>query len=167
VSPASQSNGAFSHLNLLSCAAQELLAAQLIQALSDIFRENALPLYLRPYEVLVTSNRTALIELVPDSLSVHTIKAKSPPGSALSDHFFAKFGRGTPACLAAQRAFTESMAGYSIACYLLQIKVRLCLGVHITARPADTPVCACLACSEPPTRSFHSKSCKYCNACMV
>lgn len=74
-------------------------------------------------QVLVTSNRTALIELVPDSLSVHTIKAKSPPGWSLSDHFFAKFGRGSPACLAAQRAFAESMAGYSIACHLLQIKV--------------------------------------------
>ncbi|EIE18937.1 phophatdylinositol 4-kinase [Coccomyxa subellipsoidea C-169] len=103
---------------------QELLAAQLIRALADIFQESSLPLYLRPYEVLVTSNRTALIELVPDSLSVHTIKAKSAPGASLSDHFFAKFGRGTAACLAAQRAFAESMAGYSIACYLLQIKDR-------------------------------------------
>jgi len=51
--------------------AQELLAAQLIRAFADIFAESGLPLQLRPYEVLVTSNRTALIELVPDSLSVH------------------------------------------------------------------------------------------------
>ena len=50
---------------------QELLAAQLIRAFADIFADSGLPLQLRPYEVLVTSNRTALIELVPDSLSIH------------------------------------------------------------------------------------------------
>lgn len=55
---------------------QELLAAQLIQAFAHIFSESCLPLYLRPYEVLVTSSRTALIEVVPDSLSIHTIKVQ-------------------------------------------------------------------------------------------
>lgn len=52
------------------------------------------------------------------------IKARSRPGTSLADHFFAKFGRGTPACQAAQRAFAESMAAYSLVCYFLQIKVR-------------------------------------------
>jgi hypothetical protein len=41
--------------------------------------------------VLVTSNRTALIEMVPDTLSLHQLKAKSPVGTSLADHFFAKF----------------------------------------------------------------------------
>jgi len=54
-------------------------------------QESQLPLYLRPYEVLVTSNRTALIEMVPDTLSLHQLKAKSPIGTSLADHFFAKF----------------------------------------------------------------------------
>ncbi len=74
--------------------------------------------------MLVTSNRTALIELVPDALSIHTVKARCAPGASLADHFFAKFGRGGPQCEAAQRAFAESLAGYSLVCYLLQIKVR-------------------------------------------
>ena len=54
-------------------------------------QESQLPLYLRPYEVLVTSNRTALIEMVPDTLSLHQLKAKSPIGTSLADHFFAKY----------------------------------------------------------------------------
>lgn len=104
--------------------AQELLAAQLIQTFADIFHDCSLPLYLRPYEVLVTSNRTALIELVPDSLSLHTVKAKAAAfAPSLSELFFALFPRGSPACEVAQRAFAESMAGYSLVCYLLQIKV--------------------------------------------
>ena len=58
-------------------------------------------------------------------LSIHTIKSRSPPGTSLSDHFFAKFGRsGTPECTTAQRRFTESLAAYSLICYLLQIKDR-------------------------------------------
>lgn len=36
---------------------QELLALQLIKVFGDIFREAGLPLWVRPYEVLVTSNR--------------------------------------------------------------------------------------------------------------
>ncbi|PNH10748.1 Phosphatidylinositol 4-kinase beta 1 [Tetrabaena socialis] len=69
--------------------------------------------------------RTALIEMVPNTLSIHTIKSRSPPGTSLSDHFFAKFGRpGSAGCTAAQRRFTESLAAYSLICYLLQIKDR-------------------------------------------
>ena len=66
-------------------------------------------------------NRTALIELIPDSLSIHTVKHRSPPGSTFSDHFFAKFVKGSPGCIAAQRKFTESLAAYSIITYLLQV----------------------------------------------
>jgi hypothetical protein len=40
--------------------------------------------------VLVTSNRTALIEMVPNAPSIHAIKAKSPPGTSLREHFAAK-----------------------------------------------------------------------------
>ena len=56
-----------------------------------LLQEAELDLWLRPYEVLVTSNRTALIELIPDSLSIHTIKAKSPPGTSVVDHFHAMY----------------------------------------------------------------------------
>eukprot|EP00955_Chlamydomonas_euryale_P108282 365835-Chlamydomonas_euryale.AAC.7 len=49
--------------------------------------------------------------------------ARAPRGRRRSDHFFAKFVAGTPQCLEAQRAFTESLAGYSIITYLLQVGV--------------------------------------------
>ncbi len=50
-------------------------------------------------------------------------QAKGPANASLSDHFFAKFRRGSVECKAAQRAFAESMAAYSLVCYFLQIKV--------------------------------------------
>lgn len=103
---------------------QELLAMQLISTFHEVFAEAQLPLWLRPFEVLVTSNRTALIEMVPNAPSIHAIKAKRPPGTSLRDHFAAEFGEGTPLFKRAQRNFVESMAAYSLVCYLLQIRDR-------------------------------------------
>ncbi|KAL4457452.1 hypothetical protein ABPG75_012317 [Micractinium tetrahymenae] len=104
---------------------QELLAMQLIRAFHEIFAEAQLPLWLRPYEVLPTSNRTALIEVVPNAPSIHALKSKCPPGTSLRDHLLARHGgAGTPSFLRAQRCFAESLAAYSLVCYLLQIKDR-------------------------------------------
>jgi hypothetical protein len=43
-------------------------------------------------------------------------------GVSLSEHFFAKWPRGSPECLAAQRRFVESLAGYSLIMHLLQVR---------------------------------------------
>ncbi|KAK9162615.1 hypothetical protein Syun_003517 [Stephania yunnanensis] len=53
---------------------QEHLAVQLVSHFYDIFQEAGLPLWLRPYEVLVTSSYTALIETIPNTASIHSIK---------------------------------------------------------------------------------------------
>eukprot|EP00775_Hariotina_reticulata_P003444 gene3444-3715_t len=137
---------------------QELLALQLIREFRDIWAAAGIPLWVLPFEVLVTSSNTALIQLIADATSIHTIKARTstalvgtaansssrnlphgaaaatiPAGSAgtgtkgcvsLSDHFFAMWPRGSPECLAAQRRFVESLAGYSLMMHLLQVKDR-------------------------------------------
>jgi hypothetical protein len=38
----------------------------------DIYQEAGLPLWLRPYEVIVTSAYTALIETIPDTVVIST-----------------------------------------------------------------------------------------------
>ncbi|PIM97853.1 1-phosphatidylinositol 4-kinase [Handroanthus impetiginosus] len=103
---------------------QEHLAVQLISHFYDIFQEAGLPLWLRPYEVLVTSSYTALIETIPDTASLHSIKSRFPNISSLRDFFVAKYQENSPAFKLAQRNFVESMAGYSLVCYLLQVKDR-------------------------------------------
>ncbi|XP_022133226.1 phosphatidylinositol 4-kinase beta 1 isoform X2 [Momordica charantia] len=99
---------------------QEHLAVQLISHFYDIFQEAGLPLWLRPYEVLVTSSYTALIETIPDTASLHSIKSRYPGISSLRDFFVAKYEENSPSFKLAQRNFVESMAGYSLVCYLLQ-----------------------------------------------
>ncbi|KAJ6991158.1 phosphatidylinositol 4-kinase beta 1-like [Populus alba x Populus x berolinensis] len=103
---------------------QEHLAVQLISHFYDIFQEAGLPLWLRPYEVLCTSSYTALIETIPDTASIHSIKSRYPNVTSLRDFFVAKFGENSPSFKLAQRNFVESMAGYSLVCYLLQVKDR-------------------------------------------
>ncbi|KAL6286772.1 hypothetical protein ACE6H2_011162 [Prunus campanulata] len=103
---------------------QEHLAVQLISHFYDIFQEAGLPLWLRPYEVLVTSSYTALIETIPDTASLHSIKSRYPDITSLRDFFVAKYQENSPSFKLAQRNFVESMAGYSLVCYLLQIKDR-------------------------------------------
>ncbi|VFQ74070.1 unnamed protein product [Cuscuta campestris] len=103
---------------------QEHLAVQLISHFYDIFQEAGLPLWLRPYEVLVTSSYTALIETIPDTASLHSIKSRYSNITSLRDFFVAKYQENSPTFKLAQRNFVESMAGYSLVCYLLQVKDR-------------------------------------------
>lgn len=103
---------------------QEHLAVQLVAHFYDIFQEAGLPLWLRPYEVLVTSSYSALIETIPDTASIHSIKSRFPSITSLRDFFVAKYQENSPSFKLAQRNFVESMAGYSILCYLLQVKDR-------------------------------------------
>lgn len=104
---------------------QELLAIQLAQTFSHIYSDAGLPLWLRPFEVIATSTTSAFIEAVTDAPSIHAIKSRAPRGTSLRQHFEAKCGGGgTPAFRTAQRNFVESLAGYSILTYILQVKDR-------------------------------------------
>ncbi|KAF9678995.1 hypothetical protein SADUNF_Sadunf07G0094100 [Salix dunnii] len=81
---------------------QEHLAVQLISHFYDIFQEAGLPLWLRPYEVLCTSSYTALIETIPDTASIHSIKSRYPNVTSLRDFFVAKYGENSPSFKLAQ-----------------------------------------------------------------
>jgi len=107
---------------------QELLSMQLIRTFQSIFQEAGLPLWLRPYDILVTSNLTALIEMIPNAPSIHNVKSSfANQDMTLRGHFLDKYGLNgerTPAFDAAQNNFVESMAGYSLLCYVLQLRDR-------------------------------------------
>ncbi len=113
-----------------------------------MLQEAQLPLWLRPYEVLVTSNRTALIELIPDSLSIHTIKAKSPPGASLRDHFIARHGQVNRASLTCPTGIVQSSYHHQLksnfavwtectCMYLHCLPVRICI-VFLSASVLST-----------------------------
>lgn len=102
---------------------QELLAYQVLTELQAIWKIERVPIWVRPYKIVVTSNDSGMIEPVTDTVSLHQIK-KNYNGSLL-DYFTAEFGDvNSEEFLEARRNFVQSCAGYSIVCYLLQVKDR-------------------------------------------
>mmetsp|Transcript_11841 Transcript_11841/g.13026 ORF Transcript_11841/g.13026 Transcript_11841/m.13026 type:complete len:673 (+) Transcript_11841:137-2155(+) len=101
---------------------QEQLAVQLLRQFEKIFKESKLPLYVRPYRILATSNSVGIIETIPDTISIHQLKASAP---TIREHFLEKYGGAdSEEFKIAQRNFAESLAAYSIICYLMQVKDR-------------------------------------------
>lgn len=103
---------------------QELLAVQLIKRLKKIFDEANLSLYLRPYEIIITSHSSGYLEWVPNAISIDSIKK-----TLLNEQktwTFAEFfeRRFIYTYEEWQKNFVESLAGYSFLCYLFNIKDR-------------------------------------------
>lgn len=105
---------------------QEMFAQRLIQEFSRIFGRAGIQVWLRAYQIISTSSDSGLIETVTDAISIDSIKKKSPDVvTTLQDYFIARFGgRGSQGYKRAVRNFVQSMAGYSIVQYLLNIKDR-------------------------------------------
>lgn len=104
---------------------QEMFAQRLIQEFSHIFIKAKLPLRLQPYNIIATSSEAGLIETLYDAKSIDSIKKDTPNVVTLQDYFIGRFGgRGSSGYKKAVKAFVQSMAGYAVVSYLLNIKDR-------------------------------------------
>ena len=102
---------------------QEQLASQLIYRMALILARENVPVWLCPYEILATTDRGGIIEAIPDTISIASLKKNDPNFSCLKDFFISYFD--TVDSLADAKAnFCESLAAYSMVCYFLQIKDR-------------------------------------------
>ncbi|KAM4661911.1 phosphatidylinositol 4-kinase beta isoform 2-T3 [Discoglossus pictus] len=102
---------------------QELLAFQVLKQLQSIWEQERVPLWIRPYKILVISADSGMIEPVVNAVSIHQVKKQSQ--LSLLDYFLQEHGSyTTEAFLTAQRNFVQSCAGYCLVCYLLQVKDR-------------------------------------------
>ncbi|KAF8643783.1 hypothetical protein AX16_008802 [Volvariella volvacea WC 439] len=102
---------------------QDILALQVIAMFKNIYTSLGLTLYLFPYRVIATAPGCGVIDVVPNATSRDEMgRAKV---NSLIDFFKAKYGG--PDTVEFQKArlnFIQSMAAYSVACYILQIKDR-------------------------------------------
>ncbi|KAH3681021.1 hypothetical protein WICMUC_000002 [Wickerhamomyces mucosus] len=116
---------------------QEAFATQIIQAMSTIWKNTNVSVWVKRMRILITSNNTGLVETITNALSVHSIKkaltklsiesGENPKGtiSTLVEHFERSFGdKDSQKYRRAQENFAQSLAAYSVICYLLQIKDR-------------------------------------------
>ncbi|KAK7038059.1 hypothetical protein R3P38DRAFT_3311292 [Favolaschia claudopus] len=102
---------------------QDVLALQVIAMFKNIFTSVGLTLYLFPYRVTATAPGCGVIDVVPNATSRDEMgRAKV---NDLLDFFVAKYGgQDTVTFQQARLNFIQSMAAYSVACYILQIKDR-------------------------------------------
>ena len=99
---------------------QESIIIHLINTLSRIFRRENLHVYLRELDFILLSKTSAMIEWIPNSHSIHALKSIFNEKNLYSIYrtmFSANFEES-------QKNFVESLAGYSLVCYILQIKDR-------------------------------------------
>ncbi|XP_066021299.1 phosphatidylinositol 4-kinase beta-like [Pocillopora verrucosa] len=102
---------------------QELLAYQLLLQFQAIWKQERVPLRLRPYAVMVTSSDSGLIEPVVNAVSLHQIKKNSQ--MSLLKYFIKEHGEvNSEEFLNAQRNFVQSCAAYCLICYFMQVKDR-------------------------------------------
>ncbi|CAI2382541.1 unnamed protein product [Moneuplotes crassus] len=101
---------------------QEQFAMQLISQIDQIFKRKKLNIWLKPYEILATGKDCGLIEFLSDAISIDAFKKKNPTCS-LDDYFKQNF-TSKKELSKARQAFARSLAGYSLVCYILQIKDR-------------------------------------------
>jgi phosphatidylinositol 4-kinase len=101
----------------------EQLASQLVYKISAILARENVPVWLCPYEILALTEGGGLIEAIPDTISISSLKKNDKNYSSLKGFFNSYFE--DPDQLADAKAnFCESLAAYSIVCFLLQIKDR-------------------------------------------
>ncbi|CAB3982755.1 Phosphatidylinositol 4-kinase beta [Paramuricea clavata] len=102
---------------------QELLAYQLLRQFQTLWAEEKVPLWLKPYAVVVTSNESGFIEPIVDAVSLHQIKKHSQ--MSLLNYFIKEYGDvNSEEFLSAQENFVQSCAAYCLICYILQVKDR-------------------------------------------
>lgn len=91
--------------------------------LQAIWEQERVPLWIKPYKILVISADSGMIEPVVNAVSIHQVKKQSQ--LSLLDFFLQEHGQFTSeGFLTAQRNFVQSCAGYCLVCYLLQVKDR-------------------------------------------
>ncbi|KAK4994851.1 Phosphatidylinositol 4-kinase pik1alpha (PI4-kinase)(PtdIns-4-kinase) [Elasticomyces elasticus] len=116
---------------------QEAFACQLIATCSRVWTDTNVDVWVKCMRILVTGERSGLIETITNGVSLHSIKRSLTLASiaaginprkriaTLKDHFAQAFGApDTEAYAAAIENFTKSLAAYSVISYVLQLKDR-------------------------------------------
>ena len=98
---------------------QECLTMQLIKIMDDIFKKAKINIQLRTYEIVITSKSSGIIEYINDSISIDALKKKT--NTDLNTFYRTYFENNFNE---AQKNFAESLAGYSLVTYLLNLKDR-------------------------------------------
>mmetsp|Transcript_32225 Transcript_32225/g.23320 ORF Transcript_32225/g.23320 Transcript_32225/m.23320 type:complete len:125 (-) Transcript_32225:451-825(-) len=101
---------------------------QLMKRLKEVFKQAGLSIFLKPYEIFITSSNSAMIEFINDSISLDALKQKMKENQqnleqkyCLKAFYHSYFNSNFEE---AQLNFVRSLAGYSLFTYLFAIRDR-------------------------------------------
>jgi len=101
---------------------QEALAIQFMHLFNVIFKEESHSIRLHPFSIVPTGPYSGLVEFISDATTVTAIREKQ---GNLHTFWLNKFGpRDSPEYKKATKNFIETLVGYSLFCYILQVKDR-------------------------------------------
>eukprot|EP01080_Neovahlkampfia_damariscottae_P003079 gene3079-5249_t len=100
---------------------QETLSLQLLSLFKRIFEDEKLPIFIKDYNSIIISNESGLLETLLDSISIDGLKKKYKNFTNLLDYFKAIYQKNFNKHV---EKFIESLCGYSLYCYLFQVKDR-------------------------------------------
>ena len=104
---------------------QEQIISQLMFQIYFILQTRKVGSWLRPYGIIATSPDSGIIEAIPDTVSLDVLRRRVPSYTSLIDFYERFYGdRTSDLFKAARENFVKSLAGYSIVCYILQLKDR-------------------------------------------
>ena len=100
---------------------QETLSLQLLSLFKRIFENENLPIFIKDYSSIIISNESGLLETLLDSISIDGLKKKFKNYTNLNDYFKSVYQKNVNKAI---NNFIESLCGYSLYCYLFQVKDR-------------------------------------------
>ena len=100
------------------------MTMQLIKKFNEVFQKAEIPLKLHPYEILITSSSSGLLEFLTNTNSIDGVKKKLPKKWNLNNFYRNFFKENFEE---AQKNFVESLSAYCIVQHVLNIKDRLAI----------------------------------------
>ena len=103
---------------------QDMFVYQVMQFFTSLFEKDNINIYLEPISI-ISNGRGGIIQTLVNASSLDRIKKSNPHIENLKHYFSIKYGgENSKAYKNAVLNFIESLAGFSLICYLLQIKDR-------------------------------------------
>lgn len=100
---------------------QEIICMQLIYKMQSIIKDANLDLFIKPYEIIVLSENSGMLEFVSNSISIDAMKKEKEMDLP---EFYSEMFNTEQKFLAAKTKFVRSLAGSSILTYILRLKDR-------------------------------------------